>query len=460
MVELVLPKTVVRRNKLDISLGFCNEIDPGRLLSLGPAIEIRVDEAEQLIDFLINDSEEDRVYHVQHLPVRGREWELVSFARHGRWTIFVSVFSTALACNPSFADGRRRRLACGGTRIIGRKSLEGAAHSQLRGPAEELVEALRMNLFLSEAMTGKNLSNGFNIGGSKSLVHVTDESGRGQVQADEVREFARFMSYFHNSLTQSLPIFIGTGSDLNFHEHGEAYYDLCSRVSPNYVGNRQSARRWGRDTTGNTTTPTAKGVIACLDAVSQELNLTGEDRSILVKGLGGVGLQVAQHHAAQGWRVHVTEIRRETREKARIALPSNVEFVEEKDWSSLPPISLFSPNSSSSSLTADNLPTFQRLGVKAVLGGENNIRQKGLDADTIYQEFGILTFADYLVNGGGAWIAGAEMVERPVDDVADWIQEYQVPTVLDTIALADMNGRSPESLFVDFIGGKVEELLT
>src|SRR5204863_2865001 len=137
-----------------------------------------------------------------------------------------------------------------------------------------------MNMFLSEAMTGKNLSNGFNIGGSKSLVYVGAARGEdgSVVPSSKARELARFMALAHDSMTKDLPVFLGTGSDLNFHEHGELYYDLCSRISPNYTGSALSARRWGRVTTGNTTAPTAAGVIACIDAVAERLGVTGNDR--------------------------------------------------------------------------------------------------------------------------------------------------------------------------------------
>src|SRR6185295_15048750 len=155
-------------------------------------------------------------------------------------------------------------------------------------PAEELVAALEMDLFLSQAMTGKNLSNGFNIGGSKSLVYVGETTGEHRVEPRDVRDLAKFMARCHNSITQSLPVFVATGSDLNFHEHGNAYYDLCSRISPNYSGNALSAHRWGRVSPGNTTAPTAAGVLACLEAVTRQLKVAEGDRSILVKGLGGI----------------------------------------------------------------------------------------------------------------------------------------------------------------------------
>ena len=90
MPELTLPSTVVRRNKLDISLGYCNDLEPNRLLSLGPAIEVALDDPEQVVDFLLNEAEDDRAYFVNHLPTMGKEWEYVCFARHGSWHIFDS----------------------------------------------------------------------------------------------------------------------------------------------------------------------------------------------------------------------------------------------------------------------------------------------------------------------------------------------------------------------------------
>lgn len=460
MAELTLPSSVERRNKLDTSLGYCNEIDPRTLLSLGRAREIRVDGPEQLVDFLLRDAEDDRLYFVNHLPAGDREWEYACFAKHGGWTLFSSVFSTALAYNPQFADGRRRRLVCGGTRVIAKQSLEAAAHRPLTSLEDELVEALRMDLFLSEAMTGKNLSNGFNVGGSKHLLYLGEAGQRWHVAPEQVREFCRFMAMATNSMTQHLPIFVGTGSDLNFHEHGAAYYDLCSRISPNYTGAAVSARRWGRQTSGNTTAPTAAGVLACLDAVREHLDVPESERGILVKGLGGIGLTVAKHYANLGWKVHATEIHDHRKERAREELGEALNLVEEHEWEGLSGVSLFSPNAAASSLTRDNLPALNEMGVRAVVGGENNIRERGLDADAIYRDTGILTFADFLLNGGGAWIVGAEMVERPVGDVQEWIEKYQVPTVLRTIELAKEENRSPESLFVEFIQGKVQELLT
>jgi hypothetical protein len=219
-VELTLPGSVERRNKLDISLGYCSEIDPRGLMSLGPALEVRAEAPEPLVDFLLHDAVEGTPYFVRHLQAKGKEWELAAFAREGRFVLFCSVFSTALAYHPLFADGRRRRLCCGGTRIISRGGLERAAHRAVRGPDDELMLALQMDLDLSEAMTGKNLSNGFNIGGSKTLVYAAERGPSHLVAPEEARGFCRFMARFHNSLVQSLPVFVGTGSDLNFHEHG------------------------------------------------------------------------------------------------------------------------------------------------------------------------------------------------------------------------------------------------
>lgn len=459
MPELSLPSSVERRNKLDIALGYCTELDPGHLLSLGPALEIRIDGPDQLVDFLVHDAEDDRLYHANHLRWRDKEWEVACFARHGAWTLFCSVFSTSLAYNPLFGDGRRRRLACGGTRIITKGSLELASHQALATRAAELEGALQMNLFLSEAMTGKNLSNGFNIGGSKSLVYVGDQEGAFVVPPEKTRELARFMALAHNSITQDLGYFIGTGSDLNFHEHGELFYDLCSRISPNYTGSARSAPRWGRVTTGNTTAPTAAGVMACIEAVADHLALAPEDRSILVKGLGGIGSAVARRYAKRGWKVYATDVRRSQAEGLQKELGDALVVIDEDRWRDIPRAAIFSPNAASSSVRRENLPILKAIGVQAIVGGENNVLDRDLDADVVYREFGILTFADFLVNGGGAWIVGAEMAERPVEAVHEWIEKYQVPTLLETIELARVQGRAPQSIFREFITGKVKELL-
>lgn len=463
MIQLSLPSTVERRNKLDISLGYCNDIDPTTLVSLGPASEVRVDDPDQLVDFMQHDAVDNQVYFVKHLQSRGKEWEYVAFARRHDWTLFCSVFSTSLAYNPIFADGRRRRLCCGGTRILGQDALERAAHRKFSSPGDELGAALRMSMNLAEAMTGKNLSNGFNIGGCKTLLHLAGRRGTPVVHDDEVREFARFMARCHNSVVQTMPVFIGTGSDLNFHERGETYYDLCSRISPCYTGNATSGRRWGRTTTGNTTAPTAQGVIACIEAVIEHLQVPERQRTILIKGLGGVGRAVATRYLDAGWEVCVTELREGVIGKFTDGLDDglrrHVREVAEEEWTSLRDVSIFSPNASSGSVTADNLPVLRDMGVQAIVGGENNIREKTVDADSVYRDYGILTFADFLLNGGGAWIVGAEMVERPVDNVRDWITRYQVPTVLQTIELGREQNRSPESVFVDFIQGKIIELL-
>ena len=463
MPDLMLPSTVLRRNKLDISLGYCGDIVPARLLSLGSATEIRVSSAEQLVDFLLQDAEDDAVYFVKHFvseTVRhAREWEYVCFARRSDWVIFCSIFSTSLAYNPLFGDSQRRRLCSGGTRIIGKRDLEHAFHEELPDREGQLLKALSMDLDLSEAMTEKNLSNGFNVGGCKTLVYVGERPlDAGQISREQVREFARFMATFHNSILLSLPVFVGTGSDLNFKEHGDAYYDFCSRISPCYVGNPIAARRWGREAADDTTEPTAQGVIACIDAVSNYLNLNGGERSILVKGIGGIGSRIAQYYVDKDWKVFVTDTDA-TKLDDIVAKRSSVVLVEEELWDSIGHVSIFSPNSSSGSLTFENLPLLKSLGVRAVVGGENNIRAQGVDEESVYSETGILTFADFLLNGGGAWIVDAEMVERPAQDVVEWIESYQVPTLLKTIELAERFKRSPESIFAEFIRRKVKELV-
>lgn len=458
MTELTLPLSVERRNKLDISLGYCNEIEPDKLVSFGPGLEVKVDDPEQLVDFLRHDASEDRMYFVPQLRSRGKEWEYVCFAKRGAWSAFCSVYSTSLAYNPMFGDGRRRRLCCGGTRILGRGDLEKAVHHGFRDAASELVAAVEMDLDLSEAMTGKNLSNGFNVGGSKTLVYIGDRHARPLVDADDVRRFAHFMAKLHNSISQSMPIFVGTGSDLNFAEHGGAYYDHASRISPNYVGNPQSARRWSRVASDNTTVPTANGVLACLDAVVEHLDVPKDQRGILVKGLGGIGQRVARAYADAGWQVYATEVREELARSLDEELGDRLRRVDEADWGDLRGVSIFSPNASSGSVTRDNLPALLRMGVRAVVGGENNILDHGVAAQEVHEQ-GVLTFADFLLNGGGAWVVGAEMLERPVENVSDWIAKYQVPTMRATIAQGDATGQSPQVLFKEFIARKVAELM-
>ncbi len=465
MNDLTLPSTVLRRNKLDISLGYCGDIYPPRLLSLGPAVEIRVGSAPELIDFVEYDADDDRVYFVNHFVNEAeierdrREWEYVCFARCGEWVIFCSIFSTVLAFNPLFGDSQRRRLCSGGTRIIDKLDLEHACHRELPDRMSQVVAALTMDLDLSQAMTEKNLSNGFNVGGSKTLVYVGDRAADvPEIAPEEVRKFARFMGAFHNSLLQTLPIFVGTGSDLNFKAYGDDYYDFCSRISPCYVGNPVAARRWRREAAEDTTGPTAHGVIACIDAVSTRLNIIGDERAILVKGIGGIGSRIAAYYAERDWRVFVTDTDIVKVDGIR-ATHSSVTPVAEEEWGAIGCIAIFSPNASSGSLTEENLPLLKTLGTKAVVGGENNIRARGVDAESVYRITGILTFPDFLLNGGGAWIVDAEMVERPAADVVEWIETYQVPTLLKTIDIAERTKRSPESIFSEFIRRKVRELI-
>lgn len=457
MTDLTLPLSVERRNKLDISLGYCGEIVPQKLASFGPGLEVKVDDPAQLVDFLEHDAQEDRLYYVPGLTWRGKEWEYVCCARRGSWTAFCSIYSTALAYNPMFGDGARRRLTCGGTRIIATDALEKAVHHTFDDRAAELTAALEMDLDLSEAMTGKNLSNGFNIGGSKTLIHLGNRPERPLVAEPDVRGFAHFMARLHNSISQSIPVFVGTGSDLNFGEHGGAYYDHCSRISPSYVGNPVSARRWSRNASENTTAPTAKGVVACLTAVIDRLDVPSDARAILVKGLGGIGQHVARTFADAGWQVYATEVRKDLARAMDETLGDRLRLVAEQDWASLRGVSIFSPNASSGSVTKKNLPALQRMGVRAVIGGENNILDHDVGAQEVH-DAGLLTFADFLLNGGGAWVVGAEMLERPVENVGDWIEKYQVPTVLRTIELAERTGRSPQLLFREFINRKVAEL--
>ncbi|MFK7739127.1 MAG: hypothetical protein AB8H80_02300 [Planctomycetota bacterium] len=460
MTELKLPMSVERRNKLDISLGYCADIVPDKLASFGPGLEVKVDDPAQLVDFLQHDASENRLYFVPQLRSRDKEWEYVCFAKRGPWSAFCSIFSTSLAYNPMFGDGKRRRLVCGGTRIIARSDLEKAVHHGFADRDAELTAAVEMDLDLSEAMTGKNLSNGFNIGGSKTLVYVDDSQGDGEglVAKADVRHFAHFMAKLHNSICQSIPIFVGTGSDLNFAEHGNAYYDHASRISPNYVGNPQSARRWNRVASDNTTLPTANGVNACLRAVIHHLDVGSSERGILVKGLGGIGRRVAHAYADAGWQVYATEVRKELADRMDAELGDKLKLVDEDDWGTLRGVSIFSPNASSGSVTSKNLPALKAMGVRAVVGGENNILDHDLDPQIVHDE-GLLTFADFLLNGGGAWVVGAEMLERPVENVNDWITKYQVPTTLATIEMAHDQGRSPQLLFREFIAKKVAELI-
>jgi phenylalanine dehydrogenase len=152
---------------------------------------------------------------------------------------------------------------------------------------------------------------------------------------------------------------------------------------------------------GDSSVPTAQGVIYGLQATIQTLEGTDElaGKSYSIQGLGKVGFKVAEQLLAAGAQIYVTDINEKAlkliQERAEL-LPGNVEVVEGNDIYGVD-ADVFIPCALGGIIHDE---TIEKLKVKAIVGSANN--QLLEDKHGLYlQQKGILYGPDYIVNAGG-----------------------------------------------------------
>lgn len=263
-----------------------------------------------------------------------------------------------------------------------------ALHDARRGPMAggtrmkvypELAEGLRDAMRLAEGMTWKWAGIGVARGGGKAVLAIP------RPLADDERE-GLLLRY--GDLVESLGGAFTTGADLG------AGPDAMAIVA------RRSRHVLGVDGDGTSTDPgpfTARGVfvglVAALEHVFGSRDLA--PRSVLVEGLGGVGLPLASSLAEGGARLLVADLDEAKAERFAGELGATVVPLAEVPAT---PCDVYAPCSVGATVNAETIP---RLRCRLVAGSANN--QLGTDADAgLLHARGIVYVPDWILNAGGA----------------------------------------------------------
>jgi leucine dehydrogenase len=303
----------------------------------------------------------------------------------------------SLDCRPMFDD---RIEGWNGEEVVTRFDEDSGAwmfigvHSTVRGPAMggtrmksygAPADALGDVLRLSSAMTMKQAAADLPFGGGKAVLAVPEVPARGSPDRRELlRRYGRLVNALHGTYV--------TAADMNT---GEDDMDVIGEVTEHVLG-----RSRGHGGSGDPSTGTALGVFhsvraACRRAFGTD-DLTG--RTVLVQGVGSVGRPLAEHLAAAGASVSVSDI---DNERARSTGFPVVVTGEEIGAT----CDVFAPCATGGVLSAETIP---RLRCAVVVGAANNQLAGPSDGERL-ADAGILYAPDYIANAGGViWLTGYE----------------------------------------------------
>lgn len=269
----------------------------------------------------------------------------------GTW-IFVAIHSTALG------------TAMGGARLW-----------QYPDPAHGLYDAMR----LAEGMTYKWATIGFPLGGGKSVLAAS----HALAGAEREGLFERF-----GALIESLRGAYACGPDL-----GTTPEDMA-------VIARRTTFVHGVAKDGSTIDPgpyTALGVFSGMRAALRRTFGTDDvaGRTVLVQGVGDVGLPLARLVKKEGGRVLVSDV--DPNRAGAAARELDAEIVEPNAVYTTP-CDVYAPCAVGATLNADTIAVLE---CRIVAGSANNQLATPEDADRLHAR-GILYAPDYVVNAGGA----------------------------------------------------------
>jgi leucine dehydrogenase len=239
---------------------------------------------------------------------------------------------------------------------------------------DALLDAMR----LAEGMTYKWAGIGIPFGGGKAVL-ATRETPVGEARHRLLQRYGRLLGTLRGTFR--------TGVDL-----GTTPEDMkrVAGAAPYVMGVAD----------GHSADPgpyTALGVFAGIEAAARSRfgHDSLEGRSVLVQGVGDVGLPLAQMLAEAGARVILCDIDEDQVRGAAAELEGEILAPEDMYDRA---VDIYSPCAVGATLNPESIP---RLQCDIVAGSANNQLQSAEDAERLHER-GILYAPDYIVNAGGA----------------------------------------------------------
>ena len=277
------------------------------------------------------------------------EYVVVRYDRAADAWIFIAIHSTVLG------------NAAGGTRM-----------KVYPAPRDGLRDAQR----LAMGMTYKWAAIDFPKGGGKGVIALS----RPLEEASRERLLERY-----GELVESLRGAFATGADLGV---GPEAVKVIARETTHVFGVRGG---------GDPGPWTALGVFTAIEAVAQELFGTPDlhGRTVLVQGIGDVGVPLAKRLAEAGAELKLTDI--DAGRATGVARELKGESVD-PEGAYAESCDIFAPCAEGGILNAYTIP---QLRCKGIAGAANNQLASGEDADRLRNR-GILYAPDFIANSGGA----------------------------------------------------------
>lgn len=302
--------------------------------------------------------------------------------------------------------------ALGGTRMWTYDSEEAAIEDALR---------------LSRGMTYKNAAAGLNLGGGKTVIIGDPRKDKNEAM---FRAFGRFIQGLNGRYITAEDVGT-TVADMDI-IHEET--DFVTGISPSF------------GSSGNPSPVTAFGVYRGMKAAAKEAfgsdSLAG--KVIAVQGVGNVAYNLCKHLYAEGAKLIVTDIHKESVQSA----------VEEFQATAIEPneiysvaCDIFSPCALGGIINDKTIP---QLKAKVIAGAANNQLREARHGEVIHN-MGIVYAPDYVINAGGVINVADELygynreralnkVEGIYDNIAKVIEiskRDSIPTYLAADRLAE-----------------------
>ncbi len=253
--------------------------------------------------------------------------------------------------------------AAGGTRM-----------ASYPAPVDGLIDAMR----LAEGMTWKWAGVGIRFGGGKAVIAIPDDLGD-EARAGLVDRYAAHLVSLRGAFQ--------TGVDMGTTPEDMARIGAISGYAVGLVDGKP----------GDPGPYTARGVFAGIRAALKHRFGKADfgTRSVLVQGLGDVGLPLAGLLAEAGAALYLTDLRGDAAERAQARFGGTV-IPADDIWDV--DVHVYAPCAVGATLNPDTIP---RLRCGIVAGSANNQLLSEADAERL-RERGILYAPDYVINAGGA----------------------------------------------------------
>lgn len=257
-------------------------------------------------------------------------------------------------------------------------ALGGCRMTEYANEAAAMTDVLR----LSRGMTFKNAVADLPLGGGKSVI-VCDPSVSGEAREKVLTEFGKFVAWVNKDKDQYY-----TAEDMNT-TVGDMH--VVKKVTKNIFGTTV-------DPSPYTSWGTYAGIKFSVDYFAMDMfdgnrNLSG--KSVLVQGLGKVGMDLLQHLHREGCKLLISDVREESIREALSKYPNAQVVAPDQVYTT--PADVFAPCAKGEVVNKNNVDT---LPFKIICGAANNQLQDIKIGQKLHER-GVVYCPDYVANMGG-----------------------------------------------------------